>query len=107
MGDSGEGLVDAEARIHERMEELERARAEKRDPAPRDPGVSQAVESLRLARLEMTRQLEETTHDRRRAQIEQAIAEIDRRLVDAQAPKAPVAAARPGNARTPSKRKKS
>ena len=30
MGDAGEGLIDAEARIQERMEELERERTERR-----------------------------------------------------------------------------
>jgi hypothetical protein len=35
---------------------------------------------LRLARVELERQLETTTHDRRAAQLKQAIGELDKRL---------------------------
>ena len=48
----------------------------------RDPDKMQALESLRLARTELERQLEATTHERRRAQIAQAIDEIDRRMAE-------------------------
>ena len=82
MGDAGEGLIDAEARIAERMEELERARNEKHAPVVRNPELVQALESLRLARVELQRQLEATTHDRRRAMLVDAVAEIDRRMAD-------------------------
>lgn len=82
MGDSGEGLVDAEARIQERLDEQARERTEKRAPETRDPKVVQALESLRLARVELQKQMESTTHAARRAQIEQALAEIDRRAAD-------------------------
>ena len=81
MGDAGEGLIDADGRIQERMEELERERKQQRAGKPvRDPEKVQALESLRLARLELDRQLTATTNERRRAQITQAIAEIDRRM---------------------------
>jgi len=81
MGDAGEGLIDADARIQERMEELERERMQQRAGKPvRDPEKVQALESLRLARLELDRQLTATTNERRRAQIAQAIEEIDRRM---------------------------
>jgi len=79
MGDAGEGLIDAESRIQERMEELERERAGTRGRKEGDPEQVRALESLRLARTELERQLEATTHERRRAQISQAIEEIDRR----------------------------
>jgi hypothetical protein len=82
MGDAGEGLVDTESRIQERMEELERARAEKRGPDTRDPEALRALESLRLARTELERQLAATAHERRRAVITQALAEIDRRMAE-------------------------
>jgi hypothetical protein len=86
MGDAGEGLIDADARIQERMEELERERAQQRAAKPvRDPEKVQALESLRLARLELDRQLTATTNERRRAQITQAIAEIDRRMKETSA----------------------
>ena len=37
MGDSGEGLIDAEARIQERQEEMERARVQRLPKTVRDP----------------------------------------------------------------------
>ena len=80
MGDAGEGLIDAESRIQERMEELERHRLETRTPEVRDPEAVQALESLRLARVELQRQLDSTAHERRRAQIVQALADIDARM---------------------------
>jgi hypothetical protein len=79
MGDAGEGLVDNQARIQERLEEIERERAERRQADTRDPEARRALESLRLARAELVRQREATTHERRRAMIDDAIAEIDRR----------------------------
>jgi len=90
MGDAGEGLIDADGRIQERMEELERERKQQRAGKPvRDPEKVQALESLRLARLELDRQLTATTNERRRAQITQAIAEIDRRMKETSALIAP------------------
>ena len=80
MGDAGEGLIDAESRIQERMEDLERERSQKNARPVRDPELVSALESLRLARTELSRQLAATTHERRKAQIGQAIEEIDRRM---------------------------
>ena len=55
-------------------------------PRPlRDPVRVQALESLRLARTELERQLAATTHERRRAQIKQAIEEVDRRMTETSA----------------------
>jgi hypothetical protein len=86
MGDSGEGLIDAEGRIQERMEELERERVRQQGGRPvRDPEKVHALESLRLARLELDRQLGATSNERRRAQLAQAIAEIDRRMKETSA----------------------
>ena len=86
MGDAGEGLIDAESRIQERMEELERERAQsKKDKVKQDPAKLQAFESLRLARTELDRQLTATTHAARKAQIAQAIEEVDRRMQAAKA----------------------
>jgi hypothetical protein len=84
MGDAGEGLIDADARIQERMEELERERRQTRTKPARDPEKVRALESLRLARTELERQLEVTTHERRKAQIRQALEELDRRMKDAE-----------------------
>ena len=83
MGDSGEGLIDAESRIQERLEEVERERARKQNTAVRDPERVRALESLRLARTELERQLGATSHERRRAQLTDAMAEVDRRIVEA------------------------
>jgi hypothetical protein len=80
MGDAGEGLIDADARIQERMEELERERTTQNVKAVKNPEQVQALESLRLARTELERQLEATTNERRRAQISEAIQEIARRM---------------------------
>ncbi len=85
MGDAGEGLIDADSRIQERMEELERDRARKQAKPVRDPEKVRALESLKLARKELTAQLAATTHDRRRTQLQQAIAEVDRRIAEAAA----------------------
>jgi hypothetical protein len=82
MGDAGEGLIDADSRIQERMEELERERAANRAGAVRNPEQVQALESLRLARIELARQLETATNERRRLQLTQAIDEIDRRMAE-------------------------
>ena len=80
MGDAGEGLVDSEARIQERQDEIERERAERSRTETRNPAAVREAESLRLARAELERQLALTTNDRRRTQITQALAEIDRRV---------------------------
>ena len=81
MGDSGEGLVDAESRIQERMEERE---AERRRSGGQgtvaNPDKVRERESLKLARAELSRQAESTTHPVRKKQIDAAIAEIDKRL---------------------------
>ena len=79
MGDAGEGLVDNQARIQERLEEIERERSERRQAERRDPEAERTLESLRLARAELVRQRDATTHERRRTTIDDAIAEIDRR----------------------------
>lgn len=63
------------------MEELAREKMiAKGAKDARDPEQVRAVESLRLARTELERQLEVTTHERRRAQLQQAIEEVNRRL---------------------------
>ena len=89
MGDAGEGLVDAEARIAERLEEAARERAAARDVPPRDPDMERELESLRLGRTELERQLSSTTHERRRETIAQAIADLDRRMADLRARQRP------------------
>jgi hypothetical protein len=82
MGDAGEGLIDNEARIQERREEFERAKEERRAREGGAPKASAERESLRLAKVELERQLAATTHERRRAALTQAIAELDRRIAE-------------------------
>jgi hypothetical protein len=84
MGDAGEGLIDADSRIQERMDELARQRAERRAESVRDPDALRELESLRLARTSLTQQLDVTTHERRRAQLIQAAADLDRRIAAAE-----------------------
>ena len=60
----------------------ERERKQQAGKTVKNPEQAQALESLRLARTELERQLEATTNERRRAQIRQAIEEIDRRVAE-------------------------
>jgi hypothetical protein len=81
MGDSGEGLVDAEARIQEQIDEREAERRRRSGgQATIDPERVRQLESLRLARAELARQSVATTHPIRKQQIQAAIAEIDKRI---------------------------
>lgn len=83
MGDSGEGLVDAEARIQEQIEEREAERKRRGGGQTAvDPERVREQESLRLARAELRRQAEATTHPIRTKQIQAAIAEIEKRLAN-------------------------
>ena len=83
MGDSGEGLVDAESRLAERMEEREQEKQQARFAAKHiDPERARQLESCRLARTEMQRQLGLATHAARKKQLSQAIAELNRRIME-------------------------
>lgn len=85
MGDAGEGLIDAESRIQERMEDLARERAAKIGPGITNPRAMQAFESLRMARAELTSQLGTTANTFRRTHLTDALAEVDRRIADVNA----------------------
>ena len=80
MGDSGEGLIDNEARIQERMEELQRNRELARRPAVANPELARQLESLELARKEIVRAIESATHPTRKAQLTAALADIEKRI---------------------------
>lgn len=85
MSDAGEGLVDASSRLEERMEEIQESRRLSRQGGPRlDPERVHAIESLRLAKADMERQLAIIVHETRRQQLVHALAEINRRLSDLQ-----------------------
>lgn len=82
MGDSGEGLVDAEARIQEQIDEREAERKRKTNGhAPKNPEREREVASLRLARANLQRQAEAAAHPIRKQQIQLALDEIDKRLL--------------------------
>ncbi len=81
MGDAGEGLIDADTRLQERMDELEEERKAARRRKPlEDPERVRQRDSLKLARTELQQQLARTEHPARKTQIGQAVAEIDKRL---------------------------
>jgi hypothetical protein len=81
MSDAGEALVDADARLQERLEEHEAERRRRRTRATDDdPTQLRERESLRLARTELERQAAATMNAQRRRQIDAAIGEIERRL---------------------------
>jgi hypothetical protein len=85
MGDAGEGLVDAESRLAERLEEREEEKKRARQVAKAgDPERVRQLESFRLARTELQRQLEATAHQARKQQLGQAIAELDKRITELQ-----------------------
>ena len=81
MGDAGEGLVDAESRLAERMEEREQEKRQARQVVVNvNPEIARELESLRLARTELQRQAEVTTHPVRKQQLGQALAELEKRI---------------------------
>jgi hypothetical protein len=87
MSDGGEGLVDASSRIAERIDELEEERRQATNGTKRvDPAKAGAIESLRLARADVRRQLDTTSHEARRGQLTAALADIERRLAEIDRP---------------------
>jgi len=81
MGDAGEGLVDAESRLAERMEEREEEKKKARGIVKSgDPERAHQLESCRLARTETQRQLKLATHQAWKKQLSEALAELDRRI---------------------------
>jgi hypothetical protein len=83
MGDAGEGLIDADTRLQERMDELEEERKAARSRRPlEDPEKVRQRESLKLARAELQQQRTRTEHPTRRTQIDHAIIEIEKRLAN-------------------------
>jgi hypothetical protein len=78
MSDAGEGLVDADGRIQERMDEIEEARKRARlRTVHSDPEKLQRLEFLRLARADLERQFEATAHETRRGQLRDAMTALD------------------------------
>ena len=82
MGDSGEGLVDAEARIQERIEELQMSREQASRRYVENPVQKRKLESLKLARTELSRQLQTTAHPARKSQLSAALNDIERQIAE-------------------------
>jgi hypothetical protein len=81
MGDAGEGLIDADARIQELADEREAARRERRAPkVPIDPVKNAEITSLKLGLSELRRQKAATDHAVRVKQIDAAIKDVEARL---------------------------
>ena len=78
MGDSGEGLVDASSRLQERMEEIQDSRRiTQQGESSLDPERIRALESLRLAKIDLERQLSMTVHEVRRLHLVNALEVMD------------------------------
>ena len=81
MGDSGEGLIDADARIQELADEREAARRERRtQKAPVDPVKTAQISKLKLGLAELRRQFDATEHPVRKKQLKSAIADVEKRI---------------------------
>lgn len=77
MGDAGEGLVDAEARIQERMDQLAADKKAKANSVMVDAQAAERAYSKELVRASLRDQLAAATHPVRRQQLEAAIADLD------------------------------
>lgn len=77
MGDAGEGLVDADARIQELMDQREADKKAKANNVIIDAQAAERAYSKELVRASLRDQLAAATHPVRRAQLEAAIKDID------------------------------
>jgi hypothetical protein len=83
MGDAGEGLVDAQSRLQELMEERSAARRpKKREGEAVNPERLRLTESLRLAAVDLKRQQSATQNPVRLEQIKTALAALEKRLAE-------------------------
>jgi hypothetical protein len=80
MSDSGEGLVDAEARLQEQIDAREEERKRRAAGGIKDPERVRERESLRLAIVQLEQQLAATQHPTRREQITLAIKHLQSRM---------------------------
>jgi hypothetical protein len=80
MGDSGEGLIDAEARIQERMDERAAEREQRLNHLQIDPERYREIESVRLVLAQLQQQAEAATHPVRKDQLAMAIMDIEKKL---------------------------
>jgi len=82
MGDAGEVLVDAEDRLQERLAEREQEKERRNNTPPPNPARQRKLTSLALAKAELQNQAELTQNPLRRKQIEQALADLNRRIAE-------------------------
>lgn len=83
MGDAGEGLVDAQSRLQELMEERSAARRpKKREGEAVNPERLRLTESLRLSAVDLKRQQSATQNPVRLEQIKAALATLEKRLAE-------------------------
>ncbi len=83
MGDAGEGLVDAQSRLQELMEERSAARRPKKRPGEGiNPERQRLTETLRLSAVDLKRQQSATQNPVRLEQIKQALAALEKRLAE-------------------------
>lgn len=81
MGDAGEGLIDADARIQELADERDAARRERRAPKITiDPVTHAQMTSLTLGLSELRRQFDAIDHPVRRKQLQAAITDVEKQL---------------------------
>jgi hypothetical protein len=78
MGDAGEGLVDAESRIQELMDQREADKKAKANTVIVDAQAAERAYSKELVRASLRDQLAAATHPVRRQQLEAAIQDLDR-----------------------------
>ena len=78
MGDAGEGLVDADARIQELMDQRDADRKAKANTVIVDAQAAERAYSKQLVRASLKEQLAAATHPVRRAQLEAAIKDIEK-----------------------------
>ena len=84
MGDAGEVLVDAEDRLQERLAEREQEKERRNNTTPpANPARQRKLTSLELAKAELQNQAGVTQNPLRRKQIEQALADLNRRIAEA------------------------
>jgi len=80
MGDAGEGLVDAEARIQERLDEIAEEKKSRLKKPVADPAKAREIASLKLARIDFERQMAATEHEARRRQLKAALEQVDKQI---------------------------
>jgi hypothetical protein len=80
MGDAGEGLVDAESRIQERLDEIAAEKTRRLEKVVGDPVRIRKIESLKLVKADIERQMTATEHEARKKQLKAALVQVAKQL---------------------------